>query len=57
MACQVIDWTIHAFGGGVTSNDMGIALAYAATRLLRLSDAPDKVDCNQIGKLEPAKYR
>ena len=35
MACQVIDWTIQAFGGGGTNNDEGIASAYATARLLR----------------------
>ena len=57
MACQVIDWTIQAFGGGGTNNDMGIASAYATARLLRLADGPDEVHRNQIGKLELAKYR
>jgi len=56
MACQVIDWTIQAFGGGGTNNDMGIASAYATARLLRLADGPDEVHRNQIGKLELAKY-
>ncbi|WP_345944748.1 acyl-CoA dehydrogenase family protein [Variovorax sp. dw_954] len=57
MACQVIDWTIQAFGGGGTNNDVGIASAYATARLLRLADGPDEVHRNQIGKLELAKYR
>ncbi|QNK75890.1 acyl-CoA dehydrogenase family protein [Variovorax sp. PAMC28562] len=57
MACQVIDWTIQAFGGGGTNNDEGIASAYATARLLRLADGPDEVHRNQIGKLELAKYR
>ena len=57
MACQVIDWTIQAFGGGGTNNDHGIASAYATARLLRLADGPDEVHRNQIGKLELAKYR
>ena len=56
MACQVIDWTIQAFGGGGTNNDHGIASAYATARLLRLADGPDEVHRNQIGKLELAKY-
>src|SRR5260370_21348143 len=29
MACKVIDWAIQAFGGGGTSNDFGLAAAYA----------------------------
>ena len=57
MACQVIDWTIQAFGGGGTNNDHGIASAYATARLLRLADGPDEMHRNQIGKLELAKYR
>ena len=57
MACQVIDWTIQAFGGGGTNNDHGIAAAYATARLLRLADGPDEVHRNQIGKMELAKYR
>ena len=56
MACQVIDWTIQAFGGGGTNNDVGIAAAYATARLLRLADGPDEVHRNQIGKLELGKY-
>ncbi|MDM0018219.1 acyl-CoA dehydrogenase family protein [Variovorax saccharolyticus] len=57
MACQVIDWTIQAFGGGGTNNDVGIASAYATARLLRLADGPDEVHRNQIGQLELRKYR
>ena len=57
MACQVIDWTIQAFGGGGTNNDHGIASAYATARLLRLADGPDEVHRNQIGQLELKKYR
>jgi acyl-CoA dehydrogenase len=56
MACQVIDWTIQAYGGGGTNNDVGIASAYATARLLRLADGPDEVHRNQIGKLELRKY-
>jgi acyl-CoA dehydrogenase len=57
MACQVIDWTIQAFGGGGTNNDFGIASAYATARLLRLADGPDEVHRNQIGRLELGKHR
>ena len=57
MACQVIDWTIQAFGGGGTNNDHGIASAYATARLLRLADGPDEVHRNQIGRMELARYR
>lgn len=57
MACTVIDWAIQAHGGGGTSNDFGLAHAYAMSRVLRLADGPDEVHRNQIGKLELRKYR
>jgi acyl-CoA dehydrogenase len=56
MACQVIDWAIQAHGGGGVSDDFGLAYAYAQARSLRLADGPDEVHCNQIGKMELAKY-
>ncbi|SHH39514.1 acyl-CoA dehydrogenase family protein [Bradyrhizobium erythrophlei] len=56
MACQVIDWAIQAHGGGGTSNDFGLAAAYATARLLRLADGPDEVHRNQIARLELRKY-
>jgi acyl-CoA dehydrogenase len=57
MACKVIDWAIQAHGGGGTSNDFGLAHAYAMSRVLRLADGPDEVHRNQIGKLELKKHR
>ncbi len=57
MAGKVIDWAIQMHGGGGTSNDFGLARAYAMSRVLRLADGPDEVHRNQIGKLELAKYR
>jgi acyl-CoA dehydrogenase len=57
MASKVIDWAIQAHGGGGTSNDFGLALAYAMSRLLRLADGPDEVHRNQIGQLELRKYQ
>jgi acyl-CoA dehydrogenase len=57
MACQVIDWAIQAHGGGGTSNDFGLAHAYAMSRVLRLADGPDEVHRNQVGKLELLKYK
>jgi acyl-CoA dehydrogenase len=57
MAVKVIDWAIQAHGGGGTSNDFGLASAYAMARLLRLADGPDEVHRNQIGKLELRKYQ
>ena len=56
MACQVIDWAIQVHGGGGTSNDFGLASAYATARLLRLADGPDEVHRNQIAKLELRKH-
>ena len=52
MACQVIDWAIQAFGGGGTSNDFGLASAYATARLLRLADGPDEVHRDQLARIE-----
>jgi alkylation response protein AidB-like acyl-CoA dehydrogenase len=43
-------------GGGGTSNDFGLAAAYATARLLRLADGPDEVHRNQIARLELRKY-
>jgi acyl-CoA dehydrogenase len=56
MACKVIDWAIQAHGGGGTSNDFGLATAYATARLLRLADGPDEVHRNQIARLELRKH-
>jgi acyl-CoA dehydrogenase len=56
MACQVIDRAIQAHGGGGTSNDFGLAAAYATARLLRLADGPDEVHRNQIARLELRKH-
>lgn len=38
MACKVVDWAIQVFGGAGTSNDYGLANAYATARLLRIAD-------------------
>jgi acyl-CoA dehydrogenase len=56
MACQVIDWTIQAFGGAGVTNDYGIASAYATARLLRIADGPDEVHRNQLGKIELRRH-
>jgi acyl-CoA dehydrogenase len=56
MACKVIDWAIQAFGGGGTSNDFGLAAAYATARLLRLADGPDEVHRDQLARFELKKY-
>jgi acyl-CoA dehydrogenase len=57
MACKVIDWAIQAFGGGGTSNDFGLAAAYATARLLRLADGPDEVHRDQLARMELKKSR
>src|SRR5690606_28131633 len=57
MACQVIDWAIQAFGGGGTSNDFGLAAAYATARLLRLADGPDEVHRDQLARGEFKRQR
>jgi acyl-CoA dehydrogenase len=57
MACKVIDWAIQAHGGGGTSNDFGLAHAYAMARALRLADGPDEVHRQQLGRMELKKYR
>ena len=56
MACKVVDWAIQMFGGGGTSNDFGLGLAYATARLLRLADGPDEVHRNQIGRIELRRH-
>jgi len=57
MACKVVDWAIQAHGGGGTSNDFGLAHAYAMARVLRLADGPDEVHRQQLGKMELKKHR
>ena len=56
MACKVIDWAIQAHGGGGTSNDFGLAAAYAMSRVLRLADGPDEVHRQQLGRLELKRH-
>ncbi|MES2716130.1 MAG: acyl-CoA dehydrogenase family protein [Pseudomonadota bacterium] len=56
MACKVVDWAIQAHGGGGTSNDFGLAHAYAMARVLRLADGPDEVHRQQLGRMELKKY-
>jgi len=52
----VVDKAIQAHGGAGTSNDFGLAAAYATARLLRLADGPDEVHRNQIARLELRKH-
>ena len=56
MACKVVDWAIQAHGGGGTSNDFGLAHAYAMSRVLRLADGPDEVHRQQLGRMELKKH-
>ena len=56
MACQVIDWSIQAHGGGGMADEF-LAHAYASARSLRIADGPDEVHRNQIGKMELKKYK
>jgi acyl-CoA dehydrogenase len=56
MACQVVDWAIQAFGGGGTSNDFGLTMAYASARLVRLADGPDEVHRDQIARMELKRW-
>ena len=48
MACQVTDWAIQVFGGGGTSNDFGLAGAYATARLLRLRTGPTRFTATRL---------
>lgn len=57
MACKVVDWAIQAHGGGGTSNDFGLASAYAMSRVLRLADGPDEVHRDQIARWELQRHR
>lgn len=56
MACQVVDWAIQAHGGGGTSNDFGLTVAYALARLLRLADGPDEVHREQLARMELRRH-
>ncbi len=57
VAGTVIDWAIQTHGGGGTSNDFGLAHAYAMSRVPRLADGPGAVHRSQIGKPELRKYQ
>ena len=52
MACQVIDWSMQAHGGGGVCQDFGLSAAYAHARTLRFADGPDEVHRNAIAKME-----
>jgi acyl-CoA dehydrogenase len=57
IACRIIDWAIHAFGGAGVTGDYGLAYAYETARVLWLADGPDDVHRNQIARLELRKYQ
>jgi acyl-CoA dehydrogenase len=56
MACQVIDWSIQAHGGGGMCDDFPLAWSYVNARTLRFADGPDEVHRNAIAKMELGKY-
>ena len=55
VACQVIDWTIQAFGAAGVCDDFGLAQMYAFQRTLRIADGPDEVHTEAIAKQELRK--
>ena len=57
LALKVIDDAIQVFGGAGVTEDVGLARAWAHTRILRIADGPDEVHRNQIARLELKKYR
>jgi acyl-CoA dehydrogenase len=56
MAERIVDWAIQLFGGGGTSNDHFLSMAFAVARLLRLADGPDEVHRNQVGQMELRRW-
>jgi len=56
VACDVLDWTIQAHGGGGLAQDFPLAYMYAHSRTLRFADGPDEVHRNAIAKLELERY-
>jgi acyl-CoA dehydrogenase len=57
LALKIIDDAIQVFGGAGVTEDVGLARAWAHTRVLRIADGPDEVHRNQIARLELKKYR
>jgi acyl-CoA dehydrogenase len=57
LALKVIDDAIQAFGGAGVTEDVGLARAWAHTRILRIADGPDEVHRNQIARLELKKHQ
>jgi acyl-CoA dehydrogenase len=54
---KIVDLAIQAHGGGGVCQDFGLAELYANTRVVRLTDGPDEVHCQQIARLELKKYQ
>ena len=57
LALKVIDDAIQAFGGAGVTEDVGLARAWAHTRILRIADGPDEVHRNQIARLELKRHQ
>ncbi len=57
MACQVIDWSIQAHGGGGVTEDFPLAYMFKTARTLRIVDGPDEVHRFQLGRMELNKYK
>ncbi len=57
MALKIIDDAIQVHGGCGVTGDVGLAKAWAHTRILRIADGPDEVHRNQIARLELKKYQ
>ena len=55
-ALKIIDDAIQVYGGCGVTEDVGLARAYAHTRILRIADGPDEVHRNQIARLELKKH-
>lgn len=56
MALKILDDAIQVYGGAGVTEDVGLAKAWAHTRILRIADGPDEVHRNQIARLELKKY-
>lgn len=56
-ALAIIDDAIQAHGACGVTEDVGLARAWAHTRILRIADGPDEVHRNQIARLELKKYK
>jgi acyl-CoA dehydrogenase len=57
MLCQIIDWTIQAYGSAGVTQDFDLGYMYSRARVMRIVDGPDEVHRNQIARLELGKYK